>query len=605
MRVEIYASALFVLAGMWLFGAFHHGMLSRGRHVERSLQLFAVFCALVAGHLAVRAIGHHPLSHDALAGGWHAEVITAAMAFAVLPWFLMEFTDARPRWPRIALSLYALIIALGVAGVPSTGPLADGLAPWHAAVRPEAPLSTSAPTLLYTALLLGLVTAQLDGILACRRRYRSGTAGRHLAVGVALAVFAMGTLLELMRLLKLADTSPAFELSLLPVLVLMSAALGHDKRLTWMQALLDHVPAMITLKDRDRRYLLANKAFTDEYRLDPAKLRGRTDRQLFPHADATTSQQADTDVFATGGEVETEERVQSPDGIRFLRSRRFPVFDSNDHIWAYGCVSKDVTASRNADLEALELRQQITHMERVTRLDTISASIAHELMQPLTATLSNAQAGLRLLEAHPLSMKPIREVLADIAADAKRASQIIRTLRDMTRHTPSSLEPGDLSEAVREVLDMLGAAMALKGVVCRRDLAPSCIATASKPQIQQVLLNLLLNAIHAVEQQPEGSRRIDIRAELDDSGTVQVSVRDSGQGIPTADMHRLFTPFYSTKPEGMGIGLAVCRNIIEWQDGRLWAESNQPKPGTTFRFTLPAHGAQFASQRAKGRGNRS
>ena len=147
--------------------------------------------------------------------------------------------------------------------------------------------------------------------------------------------------------------------------------------------------------------------------------------------------------------------------------------------------------------------------------------------------------------------------------------------------------------------------MALKGVVCRRDLAPSCIATASKPQIQQVLLNLLLNAIHAVEQQPEGSRRIDIRAELDDSGTVQVSVRDSGQGIPTADMHRLFTPFYSTKPEGMGIGLAVCRNIIEWQDGRLWAESNQPKPGTTFRFTLPAHGAQFASQRAKGRGNRS
>ncbi|TDR53038.1 PAS domain S-box-containing protein [Halomonas ventosae] len=603
MQDEIYASALFVLAGVWLFGAFHHGMLSRGRQVERSQQLFAVFCALMAGHLAVRAIGHHTLSYDALTGGWRAEVITAAMAFAVLPWFLVEFTNARPRWPRIALSLYVLIIALGVAGVPATGPLADGLAPWHAAEQPEAPLS--APTLLYTALLLGLVTAQLDGILACRRRYRSGTAGRHLAVGVALAVFTVGTLLELMRLLKLADTSPAFELSLLPALVLMSAAVGQDQRLNWMQALLDHVPAMITLKDRNRRYLLANKAFTDEYRLDTARLRGRTDRQLFPGQDLTTSHQADTDTFTKGDEVETEERVQSPDGIRFLRSRRFPVFDSNDHIWAYGCVSEDVTASRNADLEALELRQQLTHMERVTRLDAISASLAHELMQPLTATLSNAQAGLRLLEAHPLSMEPIREVLADIAADAKRASQIVRTLRDMTRHTPSPHEPDDLSEAVREVLDMLGAEMALKGVVCRRNLEPSCIATANKPQIQQVLLNLLLNAIHAVEQQPEGSRRVDVRAELDESGAVQVSVRDSGQGIPASEMHRLFTPFYSTKPEGMGIGLAVCRNIIEWQDGRIWAESNEPEPGTTFRFTLPAQESQFASQRAEGRGNRS
>lgn len=601
---QLYTSALFVLVGAWLFAAIHHGVLSFGRQVERSQQLFAVFCALMAGYLAVRAIGHHPLAYDALKGGWRAEVITAAMAFAVLPWFLFEFTDTRPRWPRIALSLYFLIIMLGMGGVPATGPLADGLAPWHATGRPEVPLP--APALLYTALLLGLVTVLLDGILVCRRRrYRSGTGRRHLAVGAALAVFAVGTVLELMRLLRLADTSPAFELSLLPVVVLMSAAVGHDRRLNWMKALLDHVPAMVTLKDRDRRYLLANKAFTDQYRIDPAKLRGRTDRQLSPHMDATMNQQTETDAFATADEVQTEDRVQSPDGIRFLRSLRFPVFDANDHIWGYGCVSEDVTASRHADLEALELRQQLTHMERVTRLDAISASLAHEIMQPLAATLSNAQAGLRLLEAHPSSMEPIREVLGDIVADTKRASQVVRTLRDMTRRTQSSQEPGDLSDAICEVLEMLGADMALKGVVCSRDLAPNCITAASKPQIQQVLVNLLLNATHAVEQQPEGSRRIDVRAEQGEFGAVQVSVRDNGTGIPASEMRRLFTPFYSTKPEGMGIGLAVCRNIIEWQDGHIWAESNEPEPGTTFRFTLPAHQFQFASQRAADRGNKS
>ncbi|MFG6159958.1 sensor histidine kinase [Halomonas sp. 1390] len=600
MPVQVYTSALLILAGLWLFGAIHHSMLSRGRPVERSQPLFAVFCALMAGYLIVRALGHHPLAGEALAGLWRVEIVTAAMAFAIVPWLVLACTGARPRWSRAALSLYFLAIALGALGVPAAASLTGEWSSWHAT---EVQAATSPdPVLLYIyiALLLGLVGVLLDGVLACRRQYRSGASGRLLAIGASFGVFAVGSVLELMWLLGIADTFPAFELSLLPTVVLMSAAVGQDRRLSQdrVQALLDHVPAMVTLKDRDLRYLLVNKAFADEHRLDMDEMRGRTDRELFPSEAAWRHQDAEVDLFAAGDDVETEDRVPSPDGTRFLRSMRFPLYDAKGNPWALGCVSVDVTASRHAELEAFELRRQLAHMDRVTRLDAISASLAHELMQPLAAILNNAQAGLRLQEAHSLSMEQVREVLDDIAADAKRASQVIRTLRDMTRPTETAQETVDLADAVNEVLEMVSADMALKGIACISDLAPNCLATASKSQIQQVILNLLLNALHAVERQPEGDRRIEVRAGLDPSGAVLVAVRDSGTGIAANEIQRLFEPFYSTKPEGMGIGLAVCRNLVEGHDGRIWAEGNEPGPGTTFRFTLPARQSTFESPRA-------
>jgi len=216
----------------------------------------------------------------------------------------------------------------------------------------------------------------------------------------------------------------------------------------------------------------------------------------------------------------------------------------------------------------------------------MAAALAHELNQPLTAILSNAHAGERYLTRAEPPLDEIREILQDVVGDARRAGEVIQRLRSLLRKEETRFLPLDVNQVTREVAALLRTDAVLRDLVIDVDLAPDLPSVrGDRVQIQQVLLNLLLNGMEAVGSHGEG-RRVVIRT-LQADGAVCVSVRDQGPGIPGDMLSRIFETFYTTKPDGMGMGLAISHSIVEAHGGRIWAENN-PDRGATFWFTLPA-----------------
>jgi C4-dicarboxylate-specific signal transduction histidine kinase len=239
--------------------------------------------------------------------------------------------------------------------------------------------------------------------------------------------------------------------------------------------------------------------------------------------------------------------------------------------------------------ELQKSRQQQTELARVGRvslLGELSASIAHELNQPLTAILSNAQAALRFLEESPPNMDEVRAILWDISAADRRASEVILRIRAMMRKGESLLEPRDLNADIEQVLLLLHSDLVARGVSVITQLAPTLPPVRGDHiQLQQVLLNLILNGCDAMQSNAPEARRLLIATERDGNGYIRVSVVDRGAGIAPEVMERIFEPFYSTKSNGLGMGLSICQAIVKAHGGTLSAKNNRGH-GAAFQFTL-------------------
>lgn len=236
---------------------------------------------------------------------------------------------------------------------------------------------------------------------------------------------------------------------------------------------------------------------------------------------------------------------------------------------------------RQAQAEVTQHRSTLAHALRVRSLGEMAAALAHELNQPLAAILNNARAATRFLESDPPEVAEVRASLDDIVADSRRAGEVISRLRTMMRKGETKREPVDIAHTTQEIVGLMRSEFVIRNVVVRldqeTDLPP---VHADRIQIQQVLMNLLGNAVEA------GASEIGVIMRTAPAGQVTVSVRDSGRGIPEDRLARLFEPFNTTKVEGLGVGLAICRNLIEAHGGRIWAANNQDV-GATFSFTLP------------------
>jgi len=220
-------------------------------------------------------------------------------------------------------------------------------------------------------------------------------------------------------------------------------------------------------------------------------------------------------------------------------------------------------------------------------MSELAASLAHELNQPLTAILSNAQAAQRFLAANPADLREVREILQDIVQDNIRAGDIIRRVRTLVKKDELSFARVDLGEVIRDVSLLVRSDAILRNVRVALEFNDGALhVRGDKVQMQQVVLNLLLNAFDAMRDCPANERQVAVRAQLDGAGMVGVAVRDRGTGLSDNMLDKIFQPFYTTKHEGLGIGLSICRSIIEAHGGRLWAENN-PDHGATFYFTLP------------------
>jgi NO-binding membrane sensor protein with MHYT domain len=244
---------------------------------------------------------------------------------------------------------------------------------------------------------------------------------------------------------------------------------------------------------------------------------------------------------------------------------------------------------KRAEEALLQARAELAHVNRVTTMGQLAASIAHEINQPITAATTNANAGLLWLAADPPDLDEVRDAFDRIIKAGKQAGDVISRIRAFIKRVPSRKDDFKINEAILEVIALTHGELAKNGVSLQTQLGPGLpLVEGDRVQVQQVILNLTVNAVEAMSEVNEGSRDLLISTSLDTRGDVSVTVRDSGPGLKAEDLARLFDPFYTTKPTGMGLGLSICRSIIEAHGGRLWAVANVPR-GASFHLSLPAH----------------
>ena len=288
-----------------------------------------------------------------------------------------------------------------------------------------------------------------------------------------------------------------------------------------------------------------------------------------------------------GSDFEYQHRLQMPDdSVKYLRVVAHATRNQDGELEYIGAI-QDVTQRRLAENALDKVRSELAHVARVTSLGAMTASIAHEVNQPLSGIITNASTCLRMLAADPPNVDGARETARRTIRDGQRASDVITRLRVLFGKKSAPTELVDLNEAAREVIALSSSDLQRNRVFLRTELADNLPAvTGDRVQLQQVILNLLLNASEAMSTVVDRQRQLVIRTALDESDRVRLSVQDAGVGFDPQAVDRLFEAFYTTKSRGMGIGLSVSRCIIESHQGRLWAAPNDG-PGATFSFSIP------------------
>jgi PAS domain S-box-containing protein len=288
-----------------------------------------------------------------------------------------------------------------------------------------------------------------------------------------------------------------------------------------------------------------------------------------------------------GSDVEFDFRLQVPDAsVKYMHVVAHSGRNENGQMEYIGAV-QDVTERRRSEEALGEVRSELAHMTRVMSLGTLTASIAHEVNQPLSGIITNASTCLRMLDADPPNVDGARQTAQRTIRDGHRASDVITRLRALFTKKGAATESVDLNEATREVMALSRSELQRSQVLSRLELAHDLPpVTGDRVQLQQVILNLLLNASDAMSGVDDRPRQLVIRTDRDEGNHVRLSVQDVGGGFGPQGPAKLFEPFYTTKNGGMGIGLAVSRSIIESHHGRLWATANDG-PGATFSFSIP------------------
>ena len=301
--------------------------------------------------------------------------------------------------------------------------------------------------------------------------------------------------------------------------------------------------------------------------------------------------------LAGTGDYDPEYRVQLPDGtVRWLAARGHVEFNSAGKPLLMRGVSVDITERKQAELEFAEQRNEVAHLSRISTVNELSGSLAHELNQPLAIILSNAQAAQRFLAQQPPDLAEVQDILADIVSEDQRAGEVIKRLRAILKPGETHLQFLTVNNVIEEVLQLVRSDLTGHGIMVHRNLEASLPTVRGDPiQLQQVFLNLILNACDAMGESPPARRHLTLATAHRD-GVVRVSVSDTGCGLPP-DVERIFKPFYTTKRHGLGLGLAICRSIVSAHKGRLWAEANVvpggPSPGAeascgaTLHLELP------------------
>jgi PAS domain S-box-containing protein len=345
-------------------------------------------------------------------------------------------------------------------------------------------------------------------------------------------------------------------------------------------AILRTIPDLMFVFNPDGVYLDYNAPSPAALFVPPEQFLGKHMRDVLPPELAQSIEPLLRKVMASEQPVSLDYTLPMGGSDRHFEARL--VRCDNDTIV---CIVRDVTDRHRATEELHQAQAELAQATRVRSLGEMATGIAHEVSQPLAAMITNARAGIRKIDG-TCEVEEMRAVLQDIVADGQRASGVITRIRGLVKHTPMRLTRLDVADVIEDVAGlsapMLRQHQIKLDVDRRRDLPP---VTGDRIQLQQVLLNLVINATDAMRSVNDRSRVLEIRAEERD-GAVRIRVQDSGPGLTEASVRRIFTPFFSTKPEGMGVGLSISRSIVEAHGGRLELAANTSN-GATFELELP------------------
>ena len=595
----ILVPVLYGLSGICVYGALHHMLIAWHRPVDRTHLLFALTCIALSLYVVAKASAYGAATAPALVTMRRWEFSFAFAFLAIFPWFIAEYTALRPRWLLAGLSVFFVTVFVANLALPHGIGFVDFpdlqrmTLPWGEQVSD---LRVHRRGGWHNAAWLGIVATFAYAIVACVHQYRRGAHRRALTLALGLGLFIPFVLFNQVVNLGLVEFTHTAEFGFMALVGVMSLGLTRElrERERRLQAILDNVPAVVYMKDLDGRYLLVNRQFEEVIRQSNASVIGKTAFDLLPAAQAEVHLANDRRVLQTRRALEFEETADLNGQARTYVSLKFPLLDSDGLPYALCGVSTDVTELRRARREAHLLQQRIWHADRVARVGALSASLAHELNQPLAAMLSNAQAALRFIDGGKPDLRELREIFEDIVRDDKRAATVISGLRTMVRRQDTERLRVDLSEAVREMLDLLHGELLGRQVETTTEFETDCMAHADRGQVQQVVLNLVMNAVEALGEQATGERHLHLSVTRPGGGVARIAVRDSGCGIPRDEIDKVFDAFRSTKPQGMGMGLSVCRSIVEAHGGSIWIEANAGR-GVTAIFTLPLYHTEGAA----------
>ncbi|WP_321789354.1 PAS domain S-box protein [Paraburkholderia sp. J94] len=356
-------------------------------------------------------------------------------------------------------------------------------------------------------------------------------------------------------------------------------------------ATLDAIPAMVWSSFDDGRPTYVNQRWS-EYGID-TRCEGDVWHDILHPDDLAEVQAAWREAIDSGRHFERTARIRHRDGsYRWTVIASAPLRGADGRAKAWYGVNTDIDALRKAEQALDRSRNELAHTTRVSMLGELAASIAHEVTQPLAAIVTTGEAGLRWLNRNPPELAEVRASIEQSTSDAKRATEVIRRIRTMARKRDADITDVDVNGIIEESVELVRREVSSHGVEMSVSLAQApLVVCGDRVQLQQVVINLLMNGVQAMANISDGAKLNIITAR--DEGSARVQIDDSGHGISEANATLLFTPFFTTRKDGMGMGLSICRSIVEAHGGRVWAENNKRR-GARMQFTLPL--AQNAMQ---------
>jgi len=595
-------SILSMAAGMSLALAAIHGRVWSHDHKSRESAIFAVAALSAAALALLEAWTMHaqtPAEYGARFRWMHVAVGPLVIAIA---WFIPTYLRAGRYW--IAWLITAgrgLLLAANFAapvnatfseitGLQTTMLLGEALA---------VPIGVpSRWRVLADLTVLLLIVLALDAGLAARR-LKTRERPLRLAGAIVFAAVLAATLSEMVARGLL--PGPFVGIVFLLIVVAMSQELsGALSRATQVARKLEESQERIRLAARAADLVLwewdvnADEVWlvggVDDTTGSLTSVRMTLDEflQSIHPDDREATRGAVVRSLAGDEELRVQCRQPAEDGtIRWLSLHGSVERDSRDRAVLVRGASRDITGRMQAEAELVVKRRQLEHAQRVAAVEQLSSALAHELGQPLGAILRNAEAAELLLAKSQVDLEELRAIVRDVLHDDRRATQIIDRLRALLTRREVDFEPLSVRSLIDEVAGLAASEFEARGASLRVEIEPGLPDVfGDRVQLQQVILNLLLNAVEAVEGQVAERRVIDVHVSRTDDGAIEFLVEDRGAGIPPDHLSRLFEPFFTTRPEGTGLGLSVSRTIVESHGGRIRAES-APEGGAIFRFTVP------------------